>query len=378
MLSPLDDFPVHQVPKPITTPASTDRHAYGRYWFGALDRLGRHHVEMAFGRYPNLGVTDAHLSISVGDEQHSFHASREAPIDPTDLTVGPFRLDIVRPMLELRVTVDDNDTGITADLTWRARTGALEEDHTVMTDGPRVIVDMLRFIQFGSWEGTVTAGGVTTTLLRDETIGVRDRSWGIRPVGEPAPGRPASMGGGNAWFWAPCHFDDDCRVIGYFQKPGGQIWRPDGHSVPVLDPVPPTIDASHPGVVRLDPLGQRFDFAPGSRFIRHAEFDVRAADGSEYVLELDSLRRFDMVGIGYTSPEWGHGRWHGELATGSDHWRFADLDPLDPFHQHVHHIVRARIHDDAGTREGVGLFEQILYGPHSQYGFSELLDGAQG
>ena len=39
MLSPLDDFPVHQVPKPITTPASTDRHAYGRYWFGALDRL---------------------------------------------------------------------------------------------------------------------------------------------------------------------------------------------------------------------------------------------------------------------------------------------------------------------------------------------------
>ena len=29
-----------------------------------------------------------------------------------------------------------------------------------------------------------------------------------------------------------------------------------------------------------------------------------------------------------------------------------------------------------GTREGVGLFEQILYGPHSQFGFSELLDGA--
>ena len=53
---------------------------------------------MAFGRYPNLGVTDAHLSISVGDEQHSFHASREAPIDPTDLSVGPFRLEIVRPM----------------------------------------------------------------------------------------------------------------------------------------------------------------------------------------------------------------------------------------------------------------------------------------
>jgi hypothetical protein len=29
-----------------------------------------------------------------------------------------------------------------------------------------------------------------------------------------------------------------------------------------------------------------------------------------------------------------------------------------------------------GDLEGVGIFEQILYGPHTQYGFHDLLDGA--
>jgi len=371
MLSPLDDLPIHQVPKPITMPASTDRNAYGRYWFGAAHRTGDHMVEVAFGRYPNLRVTDCSLSISVGDEQFAFHASREAPIDPTDLSVGPFRLEVVEPMRTLRVTVDDNETGVAGELTWHARTGALEEDHTVMTDGPRVLIDMLRFIQFGTWEGSVTAGGSTTVLRRGENVGVRDRSWGIRPVGEPAPGRPASMGGPNAWLWAPIHFDDECRVIGWFQRPGGEFWRADGHVVPVLDPVPATIDASHPGVVRLDPVGQRVEFHPGTRLIRRAEFDVRPAHGDPYVLELEPLRRFDMAGLGYANPAWGHGHWKGELAVGGEHWRFADLHPLDPAHQHVHHTVRARI----GDREGVGVLEQIIFGPHTQFGLRDLLDG---
>ncbi|MCB0994647.1 MAG: hypothetical protein KDB21_06135 [Acidimicrobiales bacterium] len=372
MLSPLDDFPVHQVPKPITTPSSSDRNAYGRYWFGAMDRTGAHHVELAFGRYPNLRVTDAHLSVSVGDGQHCFHASREAPIDPMELRIGPFLMEILEPMRSLRITVDDNDTGVSGQLTWRARTGALEEDHTVMQDGPRVIVDMLRFVQFGTWEGSVTAGGETVRLSHDDNVGVRDRSWGVRPVGEPAPGRPAERGAGNAWLWAPCHFDDACRVIGWFQRPGGQFWRPDGHVIPVVDPVPASVDISHAGVERLDPVGQRIEFHPGTRIVRRAEFDVRAEDGSVEVLEIEALRRFDMVGIGYNHPAWGHGRWHGELEVAGESWRFADLDPLDPVHQHLHHTVRARI----GGREGVGVFEQIIYGPHTQFGFSEFLDGA--
>ena len=354
MLSPLDDFPIHQVPKPIATPASTDRNAYGRYWFGAVRRDGSAMVEMAFGRYANLRVCDASLSISVGDEQHSFHASREAPIDATDLTVGPFRLEITEPLRALRITIDDNETGITADLEWRARTGALEEDHTVMTDGPRVIVDMLRFVQFGTWAGWVTAAGATTRFDHADTFGTRDRSWGIRPVGEPVGGRPG-RGAANAWIWAPIHFEQSCRIVGYFQRFGGAFWRADGHTIPVLDPVPATVDIDTPGVGRLDPVGQRFEFEPGTRWLRRGEIDVVDAAGVRGTMSFECLRRFDMRGIGYMNPDWGHGVWKGEQAVGAEHWRFADVSATDPTHQHVHNLVRARF----GDEEGVGFVEQI-------------------
>jgi hypothetical protein len=371
VLSRLDDYPIHQVPRPIATPASTDRHAYGRYWFGAYDRRGDVIVEAAFGRYPNLGVVDGHVSVVRDGAQHSFHVSGAAPIDPTETRLGPYRLEIVEPMRALRITVDDNETGITADLRWRARVGALQEDHTVMEDGPRIVVDMLRFTQFGTWEGHVTVDGVATELRHDDTVGVRDRSWGIRPVGEKPGGRPMATTP-NAWLWAPIHFDDECRIVGWFQRPGGEIWRADGFRIPVTDPVAEVTDHHAPGVYRLHPLGQQLTFRPGTRWVSRAEIDVQAATGERDLLVLEPRAMFAMRGLGYTSPEWSHGVWHGELAVGRDDWTLDDLSPRDPTAQHVHHLVDARL----GDRRGVGLFEQIIFGPHTQFGFREMLDGA--
>ena len=367
MLSPLDDFPIHQVARPITVPAATDRNAYGRYWFGAFHRDGDFQIEAAFGRYPNLRVADCSLSISRDGEQHSFHASREAPADPTDLSIGPLSLEVIEPMRHLRIVVADNETGISADLTWRARTGALLEDHTEMTSGPTVIIDMARFIQFGTWSGTVTADGVTTDVDAAQVPGVRDRSWGIRPVGERPGGRPAEHGSA-CWFWMPIHFDDECRTTGWFQRPGGEFWRADGHRVPVLDPVPATIEGDHPDVYRIDPVGQEVEFDAGTRRIARARFAMQSQNGDE-TLELESIHHFHMRGLGYTNPDWGHGLWKGELAVGAEHWRFDDVDARDPFHQHLHHVVEARV----GDKSGVGLLEQIIFGPHTQFGFTEFL-----
>ena len=370
MLTPLDDFPVHQVARPITTPATTDRNAYGRYWLGGFARSGDFQFEAAFGRYPNLGVADAHLSIAVGDVQHAFHASRAAALDPLDLTVGPFRLEILEPMRSLRITVDDNETGISGEITWRNRTGALAEDHTFMEQGPARIIDMLRFTQFGTWEGSITADGATTSFTHDEVLGIRDRSWGVRPVGEKPTGRPFPMSP-NAWLWAPIHFDDECRLFGYFQRMGGEFWRADGFRIPVHSYPPAVTDEHDEGVQRLDPIAQRLTFAPGSRMVTHAEFDIASPEG-DYTIVLEPQRRFLMKGLGYSSAEWSHGVWHDELAIGSESWDLAEVEPLDPTAQHVHHLVKATI----GDKVGVGIFEQIIFGPHTQFGFNDILDGA--
>ena len=371
MLSPLDDYPVHQVAMPIAVPGTGDRNAYGRYWFGAFARDAGFTIEAAFGRYPNLGVVDCSLSIAKGDHQYAFHASGHAPTDPMVTAMGPFRLEVVEPMRELRIIVDDNETDLTGELTWKARAGALAEDHTFMDAGPVRIIDMLRFTQFGSWAGEVRVRDEVTRFDHGDVVGVRDRSWGTRPVGERPAGRPMHAPG-NCWLWAPIHFDTECRLFGYFQRPGGKFWRADGFRVPILDPVPDTVDESTPGVFRLDPVEQRLEFRSGSRWVERAEFDVEPEEGERYTLELVPQRRFQMKGLGYGNPDWGHGVYRGELSVGGEEWDLTAVDPTDPTMQHVHHTVRARM----GDEEGIGLLEQIIFGPHPQFGFTDILDVA--
>jgi hypothetical protein len=79
-----------------------------------------------------------------------------------------------------------------------------------------------------------------------------------------------------------------------------------------------------------------------------------------------------MLGLGYVHPEWGHGLWKGEEAFGVEAWRPAELAPLDPRHVHVQQLCRARW----GPREGIGVLEQLVIGPHRPSGFGSLLDGA--
>jgi hypothetical protein len=80
-----------------------------------------------------------------------------------------------------------------------------------------------------------------------------------------------------------------------------------------------------------------------------------------------------MKGIGYTHPEWGHGMWKGELALGGESWRSDDLDPMALDNQHIQQVVRARLGDEVG----IGVLEQICFGPHARYGFKEFLDPAR-
>ena len=53
---------------------------------------------------------------------------------------------------------------------------------------------------------------------------------------------------------------------------------------------------------------------------------------------------------------------------GGDH----ELDPLAFDNQHIQQVMRARM----GDEEGIGVLEQICFGPHATYGFKEVLDGA--
>ncbi len=374
MLSRLDDYPVHQTPEPIAHHSSSDRNAYDRYWFNGYAPDGEFYFGIGAALYPNLGIMDCGFSIVRDGVQHAFHASRRAPREPSVVEIGPFRIDVQDPMRRLRVVIDDNETGIACELQWTPRTANVQEGRQTAHRGHRVMMDATRFDQFGRWQGEICYDGRRLAIDPARVVGTKDRSWGIRPVGMPDPGPAPAYELPQIFFlWAPIHWKDRCTLMGVFEDADGRMWHWDGAILPAyerLDDVPPLED---PCTRHLIAVEHRIDYLSGSRRARRAEVTLVEPGDVRHRVTLEPLLCFRMKGIGYTHPEWGHGMWKGELAVGGEAWRTDDLDPMAFDNQHIQQVVRARL----GDEEGVGVLEQICFGPHARYGFGEFLDPAR-
>src|SRR6185503_15126121 len=93
----------------------------------------------------------------------------------------------------IRLICDGDEHGLGFDLTWDGSFAAVEEQHHLHRHGTRAILDACRFAQVGSWTGVVRVGGDEISVDPSVWMGTRDRSWGIRPVGEAEPpGRSAA------------------------------------------------------------------------------------------------------------------------------------------------------------------------------------------
>ena len=371
MLSSHDDYPIHQTPDPINQPAVSNKNFYDRYWFNGYAKDGEFYFGLAMGLYPNRRVMDAAFSIVKDGVQHSLHASRLAPDDPCETRVGPLRIEVVEPMRVVRVVIDKNETGIEGELLFRPRTACVEEFRAPLSRDRRLLMDTTRFTQFGTWEGSVVAHGETTSVSPARVYATRDRSWGIRPVGEGEGGRP--MGEPQLFFlWAPLQFEDVCTHAGSFEDAEGQPWDNFALLIPAYEKPADIPGVEDPGVQPLLGVRHEIDWQPGTRWGRSAVLRLLQSSGDPHVIELEPILRFNMLGIGYVHPEWGHGIWKGEQALAGESWRTQDLDPLDIRHRHVQQVVRARF----GEREGVGVLEQIVIGPYAPYGFKHQMDGA--
>ncbi len=371
MLTPFDDYPIHQTPLPIAHPVSGDANHYDRYFFNGYDRDGGFFFATAMGCYPNRQVVDAAFSVVHEGVQRSVFASGRVPLDRTATRVGPIRVEVVEPLRTLRVVVEAQSHGITADVMFTARTPALEEPRWTSSEGTQLRSDYTRLTQWGNWQGSVTTDGVELDCEAAATLGTRDRSWGIRPVGEAVPGAPSRFNQ-FFWLWAPLHFDDHCTHLALNDDADGRHWYASAARIPVLGgPDAPTY-GDPDAVEHLRAAEYRIDWEPGTRRAQRATIITTPWSGEPEETHLEPILRFQMLGIGYLHPEWGHGTWHGEAATGSGEWRLSDLDPVALPHLHVQQLCRA----EKDGQRGVGVLEQLVLGPHRPSGFVGPLDGA--
>ncbi len=370
MLTPFDDFPIHQTGDPIAHTATGDPNQYDRYFFNGFDRDGRFMIGAAMGHYPNRAVIDAAFSVVIDGVEHSVFASGIMPTG-RETTIGPITLEVLEPLRAIRLVVTPNDHGPSCDLVFRARTAAIEEPKQKIVRDGRLVMDYTRLTQWGTWEGTFTVDGVTTEVIAESTFGVRDRSWGIRPVGQQAPTNLPPSTPQIFWLWAPLHFDDVCTHLAMFEHADGTRWMESALVVPVLDgPDAPTWgDVPEPeevGDVEYD-----IEWRPGTREMANATLRATHADGTVSQIEFERLYTFRMRGIGYMHPTFSHGSAHGVLEVGGESIKLEDFDPQDPTCIHIQTLCKVRMAD----REGVGVLEQLAFGDHHPTGLTGILDG---
>ncbi|MGH7338601.1 MAG: hypothetical protein ACREI7_13550 [Myxococcota bacterium] len=65
-ISPMDEYLAHQTTDTFDYVFTSDRNFYDRYYFNCHPSSGELFLVAGLGQYPNLGVTDAFVSISHG------------------------------------------------------------------------------------------------------------------------------------------------------------------------------------------------------------------------------------------------------------------------------------------------------------------------
>lgn len=365
-LSPLDDFPVHQAAQVIRHPATSDRNFYDRYYFNCHPCSDRLMLIIGLGQYPNLGVTDAFALARHGDTHRVVRASRELGADRMDTAVGPFSVEVIEGLKTLRVMLAASPHGLEFDLTWQGAIPAQLEPRHLMRAQERVIIDSARLAQTGRWTGHIRSGGEEFEVTPERWWGSRDRSWGIRPVGEAEPpGIQARNPAQFYWMYAPMQFEE-FSILAIVQEDGaGHRLLEEGLRVwPESSGRPPQ---------PLGPPEYRPEYAPGTRDVARATISFRPRGEQPIEVTVRPLRPVSlMVGTGYgLEPDWRHGMYQGpdpvvqgacyDLGNAEDRARMWGM---------VDSAAAFDCVQGDGSVTGYGLFEYWSLGQHAPTGLT--------
>ncbi|MGA8258478.1 MAG: hypothetical protein WB767_18050 [Nocardioides sp.] len=368
MISQLDEYPIHQLPLPVTWAGSSDRNFYDRCYFNAHDRTGDIFVITGAGWYPNLGTKDAFVLVRRGDEQTAVHLSDAIDPDGGDRLnqqVGAYRIEVIEPLQKVRLVLEETE-GIAMDMTWDGSFPVIQEERHVMRAESRLTLDAQRFAQLGTWQGTLSIDGTDIEVSSDRWVGSRDRSWGIRPVGEAMPpGAPlVPEFEGMWWLYVPMRFDDYAIVLIMQEDPSGYRTLNDCHRI--------WKDG------RIEQLGwphAKIHYTSGTRVPTGATITCTTPQGTTLRLDVESKLPVPIhIGGGYGGDsDWTHGVWKG-----TDFTERLTYDLNAPevagrvMFGVIDHVGRAVCTEgDAAPQEGWGLFEHGALGRHDPSGFAD-------
>jgi hypothetical protein len=252
------------------------------------------------------------------------------------------------------------------DVTWEGQIPAVAEPAQFLRSKGKVIFDTQRLAQTGRWSGTLVVGGQEIAVDPAQCGGNRDRSWGVRPVGEPEPDgiRQGELVLAGMWNYFPMQFDDHAILYICHERDDGarrlvqaeRVWA---------DP--------ERGVDELGRSEHEHKVEPGTRVI--ASSVLRFPDAGIEVACTSLLPNFISVGTGYgIDADWRHGMYHGpdpvvqglvlDVEANRGLAQYGIIDHLASFSYDGH--------------DGMGLLEQGFFGPYRRYGMTDGIMGSPG
>jgi hypothetical protein len=360
---PLDEYPIHQVALPMRYVGSSDRNVYDRCIYQGIDHEAETYFITGMGVYPNLGVIDAYATVRRGDRQWAIRASGARPDDKMLQKVGPYRIEVIEPFRAIRLICEAEKHGIAFDLEYRSEYGPISEPAHVRRQGDRMLLDASRFAGVGTFRGEMRVDGELIHVTPERFTATRDRSWGIRPVGEAEPaGRPNPFTG-MWWCWIPLRFDDFALHVILEEDQFGA--RNTNFAVRVF-----------PAALGRDPeqLGwplPEISYTSGTRNPTHASIDLTNREGKTSTLEIEPIVGIPLnVGCGYgADPDWTHGLWKGDNWVEGSVYDHKDEAVIGRAAFSLwDHLARATFDGQVGW----GIFEHGCIGAHQPSGFTDL------
>src|ERR1700678_216629 len=126
MLTPYDEFPVHQSPYPFSYIPSTDYNWDDGYYFGVFNASEKIFLATGLRINANSDMIGGYALLNVDGRQFTARFSR-CWRGNFSVAVGALRYEFLEPLRRVRLLLGDNPSGLTFDLSWEGTSPAVEE-----------------------------------------------------------------------------------------------------------------------------------------------------------------------------------------------------------------------------------------------------------
>ena len=211
---------------------------------------------------------------------------------------------MLEPLRRLRVVVEPTEHRVAMDVTWEGHIPAVAEPRQYMRSKGKVVFDTQRLAQTGCWSGTLSVGGTDLAVTPERCWGTRDRSWGVRPVGEPETDgiRQGELVLGGMWNYFPMQFDDHAIMYICHERDDGERPLVQAERVWVGSRPSASRTSAAPSTSTTSSRGRASSTAPCVRF-PEAGIEITCTP---------LLANFVSIGTGYgIDADWRHGMYHG-------------------------------------------------------------------